>query len=121
MPETAEEKRRATTDVVRRAAIANAMSGTLGAAPAAALSAAQIRDMITLQHDARAGPRRTLRTVDAARYLGLSASLLRKYRAMGPGDPGMKGPIYIKVSANVVLYEISALDDWLDARRSAVA
>jgi hypothetical protein len=60
-----------------------------------------------------------LRTVDAARYLGLSASLLRKYRSMGPDDPGVHGPAFIKVSHNIVLYEIAALDDWLDARRLA--
>jgi hypothetical protein len=62
-----------------------------------------------------------LRTVAAAQYLGLSASLLRKYRAMGRDDPGMRGPAYIKVSANIVLYEIDALDDWLDARKLAAA
>jgi hypothetical protein len=65
------------------------------------------------------GLRRTLRTADTARYLGLSASLLRKYRAMGRDDPGVHGPAYIKVSANIVLYEIAALDDWLDVRRLA--
>jgi hypothetical protein len=63
-------------------------------------------------------PRRALRTVGAAVYLGISASLLRKLRARGPSDPGDKGPDFIKVSNNVVLYEISALDAWLDARRT---
>jgi hypothetical protein len=96
MPETLEEKRRPSVDVIRRVAMANA--------------ARQENE-----------PRRTLRTVAAARYLGLSASLLRKYRAMGRDDPGVHGPAFIKISANVVLYEVSALDDWLDARRSAAA
>ena len=64
-------------------------------------------------------PRRALRTVGAAVYLGISASLLRKLRARGPGDPGDKGPDFIKVSSNIVLYEISALDAWLDARRTS--
>jgi hypothetical protein len=63
------------------------------------------------------GPRRALRTVAAATYLGVSASLLRKFRAMGPDDPGTHGPAYVKISANIVLYEILALDAWLDARR----
>jgi hypothetical protein len=94
MPDTLEEKHRASVDVIRRAAIANA-------------------------ERQESEPRRTLRTVPAARYLGVSASLLRKYRAMGCDDPGVHGPAYIKVSANIVLYEISALDDWLDARRLA--
>jgi hypothetical protein len=66
-------------------------------------------------------PRRALRTTHAAVYLGLSASLLRKLRARGPSDPGDKGPDFIKVSSNVVLYEISALDAWLDARRTLPA
>jgi hypothetical protein len=64
------------------------------------------------------GPRRALRTVAAATYLGVSASLLRKFRAMGSDDPGTHGPAYIKISSNIVLYEISALDAWLDARRT---
>jgi hypothetical protein len=104
MPETLEEIRRATDDVIRRA-IANAMSGAQGAEPSAARGAS--------------GPRRTLRTGDAARYLGLSGALLRKYRKMGPGDPGVHGPAFIKISASIVLYEIAALDDWLDSRRLA--
>jgi hypothetical protein len=64
------------------------------------------------------GPRRALRTMAAATYLGVSASLLRKFRAMGPDDPGTHGPAYIKISSSIVLYEISALDAWLDARRT---
>ena len=64
-------------------------------------------------------PRRALRTVGAAVYLGISASLLRKLRARGRDDPGDMGPAYIKISNNIVLYEISALDAWLDARRTA--
>jgi hypothetical protein len=107
MPATPEEKRRATDDVIRSAAIGKMLSDVHISEPPV--------------ERAVKGLRRTLRTADAARYLGLSASLLRKYRAMGPNDPGVHGPDYIKVSANIVLYEISALDDWLDARRSAAA
>ena len=60
-------------------------------------------------------PRRTLRTVDAARYLGVSASLLRKMRMRGPEDPRGSGPSFIRLSPSLVVYEIDALDRWLDA------
>lgn len=61
-------------------------------------------------------PRRALRTTDAARYLGISASLLRKMRARGPADPLGRGPAYIRLSPSLIVYEISVLDAWLDAR-----
>jgi hypothetical protein len=60
-------------------------------------------------------PRRALRTTDAARYLGVSPSLLRKMRSRGAADPLGVGPTYIRLSASLILYEISALDAWLDA------
>jgi hypothetical protein len=60
-------------------------------------------------------PRRALRTVDAARYLGVSPSLLRKMRARGPSDPLGVGPAYIRLSPTLIVYELSALDAWLDA------
>jgi hypothetical protein len=62
-------------------------------------------------------PRRALRTTDAARYLGLSASLLRKWRLRGPADPGNKGPDYIRIGPSLVLYEIGELDRWIDSHR----
>jgi hypothetical protein len=60
-------------------------------------------------------PRRALRTTDAARYLGISPSLLRKMRARGPDDPLGAGPPYIRLSPSLIVYEIDALDGWLDA------
>lgn len=60
-------------------------------------------------------PRRALRTTDAARYLGVSPSLLRKMRARGPADPLGAGPPYIRLSPSLIVYEIDALDGWLDA------
>jgi hypothetical protein len=59
---------------------------------------------------------RTLRTVDAARYLGVSPSLLRKLRARRVGDPGLKGPKFVRASASLVLYELVELDRWLTER-----
>jgi hypothetical protein len=61
-------------------------------------------------------PRRALRTTDAARYLGVSPSLLRKMRSRGPADPLGVGPAYIRLSPSLIVYEISVLDAWLDAR-----
>jgi len=61
-------------------------------------------------------PRRALRTTDAARYLGVSPSLLRKMRSRGPADPLGAGPGYIRLSPSLIVYEISVLDAWLDAR-----
>lgn len=60
-------------------------------------------------------PRRALRTTDAARYLGISPSLLRKMRSRGPADPLGVGPAFIRLSPSLIVYEISVLDAWLDA------
>jgi hypothetical protein len=60
--------------------------------------------------------RRALRTTDAARYLGVSPSLLRKMRARGPDDPLGTGPPYIKLSPSLIVYEITSLDSWLESR-----
>jgi hypothetical protein len=60
-------------------------------------------------------PRRALRTTDAARYLGVSPSLLRKMRSRGPADPLGVGPAYIRLSPSLIVYEIAALDSWLEA------
>jgi predicted DNA-binding transcriptional regulator AlpA len=62
-------------------------------------------------------PRRVLRTREAAQYVGLSVSWLRKKRLRGADDPGEPGPEYIRISPLVVVYEISALDRWLDQHR----
>ncbi len=56
---------------------------------------------------------RMLRTPDAARYVGLSASTLEKLRLVG------KGPAWIRLGARTVGYDVTALDEWLDQRRAA--
>jgi hypothetical protein len=66
-------------------------------------------------------PRRALRTTDAARYLGLSASLLRKWRLRCPDDPGDKGPAYIRIGPSLVLYEIIELDRWIESHRGVAS
>jgi predicted DNA-binding transcriptional regulator AlpA len=60
-------------------------------------------------------PRRSLRTTDAAKYLGVSSSLLRKMRMRGPDDPSGAGPEFIRLSPQLVVYDIASLDGWLDA------
>lgn len=64
-------------------------------------------------------PRRALRTTDAARYLGVSPSLLRKMRARGPADPLGAGPGYIRLSPSLIVYEIAELDSWLESHHRA--
>ncbi|MEQ1945175.1 helix-turn-helix domain-containing protein [Mesorhizobium sp. VNQ89] len=54
--------------------------------------------------------RTKLRTDQAAKYTGTSASTLNKLRLTGGG------PTYIKLGRTVV-YDITDLDAWLDAHR----
>lgn len=62
-------------------------------------------------------PRRALNTGDAARYLGISPSLMRKMRLRAPGDPLGSGPRYIKLSPQLIVYDIKELDAWLDGHK----
>ena len=66
-------------------------------------------------------PPRALRTVAAAKYLGLSPSLIRKMRSRGPSDPLGPGPKFIRVSPALVLYDVRDLDEWLNCRRECAA
>jgi hypothetical protein len=59
-------------------------------------------------------PVRALPTVRAARYLGISTSLLRKLRLRGRDDPRGPGPEFIRLSPSLVVYEVAALDEWLE-------
>jgi hypothetical protein len=52
-----------------------------------------------------------LRTPDAARYVGLSASTLEKMRICG------NGPIYQKAGPKIVVYRLEDLDGWLNTNR----
>lgn len=54
-------------------------------------------------------PKRILRTREAAEYIGLSASTLEKNRRT-EGE----GPPFVRISPNVVGYDIADLDVWLD-------
>jgi hypothetical protein len=74
-----------------------------------------------MTHVSSAIPIRALKTSAAARYLGLSASWLRKQRMRGSEDPGQPGPQFIRLQGTC-LYEIDELDRWLDeAKRLSAA
>lgn len=62
--------------------------------------------------------RGALRTAEAATYLGVSVSLMRKWRLKGRDDSGDKGPPYAKVTPYVVLYKLADLDAWLNQHRA---
>lgn len=63
--------------------------------------------------------RRTVRTADAAKYLGVSQSLLRKMRIRGSDDPLGPGPRFIRLSPSLVVYELAELDLWLESHKPA--
>ena len=58
-----------------------------------------------------------LNTADAASYLGVSPSLMRLWRLRGPDDRN-QGPPWIRLSANLCVYDRAALDAFL-ARKAA--
>jgi hypothetical protein len=61
-------------------------------------------------HQDREGPPRLLNVREAARWLGVSVSVLNKMR----GKVG--GPIFVKVSATRVAYRPGDLSSWLETR-----
>ncbi len=72
-----------------------------------------------MKGDTTLPPRRALRTTDAARYLGVSASLLRKMRGRGPDDPLGPGPVFRRLSRSLIVYDVRALDEWFEQHRAA--
>jgi len=60
-----------------------------------------------------------MQTDAAAQYLGISPAWLKKLRLKAPDDPGVKGPRYIKIGKNTVLYRTEDLDAWLEAHAHA--
>jgi predicted DNA-binding transcriptional regulator AlpA len=51
-----------------------------------------------------------LRTPSAAAYVGLAPATLERLRAVGGG------PAFIKLGPRVVVYEVAALDAWVNER-----
>jgi predicted DNA-binding transcriptional regulator AlpA len=54
---------------------------------------------------------RKMRTLDAARYLGVSKSTLAKWRCQASS-----GPPYIKLGPRMVAYDQVELDEWMKGR-----
>ena len=52
-----------------------------------------------------------LRTPEAARFLGLSASTLEKMRLTGEGPP------FVRLGARALGYDVDELREWLKSRR----
>ena len=65
--------------------------------------------------------KRGFTTRQAAEYIGLSPSWLRKKRLRGAADPGTPGPTYIKLENGLALYLVEDLDRWLDEHREQSA
>ena len=55
---------------------------------------------------------KVLRTPRAARYLGLSASMLERMRHNGTG------PEFIRLGIRALGYDVATLDAWLDRQRA---
>jgi hypothetical protein len=58
--------------------------------------------------------KRGFRTVEAAQYIGRSASWLRKKRLRAADDHGDPGPRYLKTDSGGAIYLREDLDAWLD-------
>jgi predicted DNA-binding transcriptional regulator AlpA len=56
-------------------------------------------------------PKRILRTVEAAAYLGLAPATLERKRSTGDG------PEFLRLGGRAVGYDVAALDRWLDEQR----
>jgi hypothetical protein len=62
--------------------------------------------------------KRRLNTREAAEFLGVSAAAVRAWRLRGPDDPNA-GPRFIRLSASCVVYDVDALEEFLDRKRMA--
>jgi hypothetical protein len=83
-----------------------------------------------LQEDEPIAPRRkrrhapmpepvALSTAKAAAYLGVSKSLLRKFRGRGADDLLPLGPKWFYATSHMIMYDKVELDRWLNERRAA--
>ncbi len=62
------------------------------------------------------GMPRILRTRDAARYLGLRATTLNRWRTVR-GTPD--GPVFVRLGGRAIGYDMIDLDKWIDEQRRA--
>ena len=63
-------------------------------------------------------PKRGFNSREAARYIGMSDSFLRKDRMNGKRDGYTPGPRWVRIGSRGVLYLKEDLDDWLDRLRT---
>ena len=64
--------------------------------------------------------KRRLKTAEAADYIGCTPATLRAWRLRGPDDPN-PGPPYIKLSPSLVVYDVEALDSFLEQKRASTS
>lgn len=60
---------------------------------------------------------KVLGTVDAARYIGMSPSYLRRARTEGTLKGRTPAPPHYKVGTRKVLYKVEDLDRWIEAHQ----
>ena len=61
--------------------------------------------------------KKTLTSIEAAEYIGMSEAWLRQSRMAGKTD----APPFLKIGNKTVRYLIADLDGWLEARRKVPA
>lgn len=59
----------------------------------------------------------TLSTVPAAKYLGVSPTMLRHWRMKRRADPGERGPPWIEITPRKIVYSIQDMNAWLQQRK----
>lgn len=58
-------------------------------------------------------PRLALTSADAAAAIGIDPGTLRNWRSQG------RGPAYVRISGNKILYRVADLEAWLDDQAAA--
>ena len=64
--------------------------------------------------------KRLLTEAEAAQYISMSRSFLRKSRMDGNRDNRTSGPPYVRVTNRAIRYDIRDLDGWIEANRCEI-
>jgi predicted DNA-binding transcriptional regulator AlpA len=88
-------------------------------ASATNLAVSQQLSAIQQQHRLQGAPmnKRLLQEADAARYIGMSRSFLRKSRMDGNRRNHTPAPPYVRVTTRAVRYDIQDLDAWISINK----
>ena len=62
---------------------------------------------------AATAPRLALTSTDAAAAIGIDPGTFRNWRSQG------RGPAYVRIGGNKVVYRVADLEAWLDAAQAA--